>query len=68
ERPGPLRRRIQEEEDEIVDDEEEVEEFRTIRLRVNGTVVNYEIELRSLREALGLALLGDGASGKRRKR
>ncbi|KAF9335064.1 hypothetical protein BG006_000929 [Podila minutissima] len=71
ERPGPSHRLFHEEEDEVDDkeeEEEEEEEFRTIRLRVNGTVVNYEIELRSLREALGLALLGDGASNKRRKK
>ncbi|KAF9313430.1 hypothetical protein BG003_005208 [Podila horticola] len=65
--PTPLRQRFQVEEDKGDDEEEEEEEFRTIRLRVNGTVVNYEIELRSLREALGLALLGDGASSKRRR-
>ncbi|KFH69028.1 hypothetical protein MVEG_05830 [Podila verticillata NRRL 6337] len=52
--------------DEEEEEEEEEEEFRTIRLRVNGTVVNYEIELRSLREALGLALLGDGSNKRRR--
>lgn len=71
ERPGPSHRLIHEAEDEVDDkeeEEEEEEEFRTIRLRVNGTVVNYEIELRSLREALGLALLGDRSSNKRRKK
>ncbi|KAG0029580.1 hypothetical protein BGZ82_007844 [Podila clonocystis] len=65
-RAGPSRRRIEEEEHEVNDEDDEEEEFRTIRLRVNGTVVNYEIELRSLREALGLALLGDGSSKRRR--
>ncbi|KAF9295332.1 hypothetical protein BGZ74_010874 [Mortierella antarctica] len=73
ERPGPSHRLIHGAEDEVDDkeeeeEEEEEEEFRTIRLRVNGTVVNYEIELRSLCEALGLALLGDRASNKRRKK
>ncbi|KAG0013919.1 hypothetical protein BGZ81_000766 [Podila clonocystis] len=65
-RATPSRRRIEEEEHEVNDEDDEEEEFRTIRLRVNGTVVNYEIELRSLREALGLALLGDGSSKRRR--
>ncbi|KAG0353091.1 hypothetical protein BC939DRAFT_453335 [Gamsiella multidivaricata] len=35
-------------------EDEQQEEFRTIKLKVNGTVVCYEIELRSLRAALNL--------------
>ncbi|KAF9191294.1 hypothetical protein BGZ51_007472 [Haplosporangium sp. Z 767] len=33
---------------------ERLTQFRTIRLKVNGTVVNYEVDVSSLRAALGL--------------